>query len=123
MDPLINAATKKSSLVNMKNIEIIFAYIPELIMLSDALGKQLHNAISSDCLEDETKRNQVFIGKLFCEFEPYFEIYIAYAVNFSKSRKYLTKASSNITYHQLIQVSMGFVSYSCLCFNMVARIQ
>lgn len=92
MDPLVDAVNKKSTLVNKKNIDIIFAHIPELIMLSNALVQHLIS-------DDET------IGKLFCEFEPYFEIYIAYAVNFSKSRKHLTQASSNITYHQLVQVS------------------
>lgn len=103
MDPLISATGTKSSLVNSKNIEIIFAFIPELITLSNTLVNSLHDTVSN-YVDDETKRDDVSVGKTFCDFEPYFEIYIAYAVNYSKSRKSLTKASSNIAYRQLIQV-------------------
>lgn len=109
MDPLIKATNAKSALVNTKNIEVIFAYIPELIALSNSLIKRLQNTIST-YLEDETKRNDVSIGRTFCDFEPYFEIYIAYAVNYSKSRKLLTSSSSNIAYRELIQVSIYLFS-------------
>ncbi|KAI9481052.1 MAG: Dbl homology domain-containing protein [Benjaminiella poitrasii] len=108
MDPLMQAAknsNKKSSLVNLKDVEIIFAFIPQLIALSTALVERLHETITQ-YLEDESKKDDVCIGQIFCNLEPFFEVYIAYSVNFSKSRKYLSKASSNIVYRQLVQDTM-----------------
>ncbi|KAI7897997.1 Dbl homology domain-containing protein [Cokeromyces recurvatus] len=105
MDPLMHAAKrsqKKSSLVNLKDVEIIFAFIPQLIALSTILVEGLHETVTQ-YLEDDSKKHALCIGKIFCSLEPYFEIYIAYSVNFSKSRKYLSKASSNIVYRQLVQ--------------------
>ncbi|KAF1800919.1 Dbl homology domain-containing protein [Mucor lusitanicus] len=105
MDPLLQAAKSQKSLVNLKDIETIFAFIPQLIILSTALVEQLHDTITP-YLDDDSQLNQVAVGKAFCNLEPYFDIYIAYAVNFSKSRKYLSKASSNIVYRQLVQDTM-----------------
>ncbi|CAO3638021.1 unnamed protein product [Mucor fragilis] len=105
MDPLLHAAKSQKSLVNLKDIEIIFAFIPQLIILSTALVEQLHDTITP-YLDDDSQLNQVAVGKAFCNLESYFDIYIAYAVNFSKSRKYLSKASSNIVYRQLVQDTM-----------------
>ncbi|KAG1445832.1 hypothetical protein G6F46_011321 [Rhizopus delemar] len=108
MNPLLQAATQKGSLVNLKDVEIIFAHIPQLISLSSALAEQLHQAIISS---EEKKsvidsQHEAPIGKIFCDFENYFGVYIAYAVNYSKSKKYLTKASSNIIYRQLVKDSI-----------------
>ncbi|GAN05082.1 hypothetical protein MAM1_0081c04551 [Mucor ambiguus] len=105
MDPLLHAAKSQKSLVNIKDIETIFAFIPQLIILSTALVEQLHDTITP-YLDDDSQSSQVAVGKAFCNLESYFDIYIAYAVNFSKSRKYLSKASSNIVYRQLVQDTM-----------------
>lgn len=105
MDPLLDAAKSQKSLVNRKDIEIIFAFIPQLIILSTTLVEQLHDTITP-YLDDDSQLNQVAVGKAFCHLESYFDIYIAYAVNFAKSRKYLSKASSNIVYRQLVQDTM-----------------
>ncbi|KAK4512253.1 uncharacterized protein ATC70_002949 [Mucor velutinosus] len=105
MDPLLHAAKSHKSLVNLKDIETIFAFIPKLIILSTALVEQLHDTITP-YLDDDSQLNQVAVGKAFCNLESYFDIYIAYAVNFSKSRKCLSKASSSIVYRQLVQDTM-----------------
>jgi hypothetical protein len=113
MDPLIEAATtgnKRSSLVNQKDVEIIFAFIPQLILLSTELVERLHETIGP-CLEDESRKDLVSIGKAFCDLESYFDVYISYSVNFSKSRKYLEKASSNMVYRQLVQVNYNAAFY------------
>ncbi len=106
MDPLLEATTtgqKKSALlVNQKDIEIIFAYIPELIALSSNLVERLHDATAY--LNAEPTPSGASIGKAFCDLESYFDVYIAYTVNFSKSKKHLSKASSSIVYRQLVQV-------------------
>lgn len=103
MDPLLVAAQKKSALVNLKDIEIIFAFIPQLIVLSTSIVQRLHETIS---LHDENEQNDACIGKVFCDFESFFDIYIAYTVNFAKSKKHLLKASSSIVYRQLVQVCL-----------------
>lgn len=107
MDPLFRAASQKRSLVNLKDVEIIFAHIPQLISVSSAIAERLHKVIIGTPEEKSTNQegSALFIGKIFCDFENYFDVYIAYAVNFSKSRKHLNKASSNIVYHQLVKVS------------------
>ncbi|KAI8968266.1 Dbl homology domain-containing protein [Mycotypha africana] len=115
MDPLIEAASptttsattvihlhQQKPLVNLKDVEIIFAFIPQLIVLSTVLVHRLHECITN-YLEDDRNLNDVCIGKIMCEFESYFSIYISYSVNFTKSRKHLAKASSNIVYRQLVQ--------------------
>lgn len=101
MDPLLEAAQKKSPLVNLKDVEIIFSFIPQLIILSSAIVQRLHETIS---LHDENEHNDAYIGKVFCDLESFFDIYIAYTVNFAKSKKHLSKASSSIVYRQLVQV-------------------
>ncbi|CEP16682.1 hypothetical protein [Parasitella parasitica] len=105
MDPLMEAAKSQKSLVNLKDIEIIFGFIPQLIILSTALVKQLDDTITK-YLEDDSQLAQVSIGRVFCDLESCFDIYISYAVNFPKSRKFLSKASSNIVYRQLVQDTM-----------------
>jgi hypothetical protein len=112
MDPLIEAA-KKSSLVNFKDIEIIFAFIPQLITLSSSLYSRLRDCISSTLENIDEDAYAYSMGQVFCDLEPYFDIYIAYTVNFSKSRKYLSKADSSIVYRQLVQVIV-----SCLCIKL-----
>ncbi|KAI8064289.1 Dbl homology domain-containing protein, partial [Gilbertella persicaria] len=126
MDPLLEAASqnKKPSLVNLKDIEIIFAFIPQLISLSTTLVERLHDTVGT-CLEDDSKKNQISIGKTFCDLEKYFDIYIYYTVNFEKSRKHLRKASSSIVYRQLVQdsISQKKTNRMLLADYMIAPIQ
>lgn len=116
MDPLLDASTtsfnlkKSSMLVNHKEIEVIFAYIPELIALSSILVERLKTVIECFTSEESAAAaaappRHTRIGKIFCDLEPYFDIYILYTVNFSKSKKCLSKASSSIVYRQLVQVN------------------
>ncbi|KAI8365656.1 Dbl homology domain-containing protein [Choanephora cucurbitarum] len=105
-NPLLEAASaKKKPLVNLRDVEIIFAYIPQLIDLSTTLVERLRNTIEN-YLDYDENRNQIAIGKTFCDLEKYFDIYIYYAANFVKSKKHLAKASSSIIYRQLVQDSM-----------------
>ncbi|KAI8078379.1 Dbl homology domain-containing protein [Thamnidium elegans] len=103
MDPLLEVAHKKSSLVNLKDIEIIFEFIPQLIILSTILVHKLKETLTLF----ENGSSEPCIGQAFCELEDFFDIYIAYTVNFSKSKKHLSKASSNIVYRQLVQHTMS----------------
>ncbi|KAI8385821.1 Dbl homology domain-containing protein [Blakeslea trispora] len=105
-NPLLEAATaKKKPLVNLKDVQIIFAYIPQLISLSTTLVERLRSTIEN-YLDYDENRNEIAIGQTFCDLEKYFDIYIYYAANFSKSKKHLAKASSSIIYRQLVQDSM-----------------
>ncbi|KAI9244940.1 Dbl homology domain-containing protein [Sporodiniella umbellata] len=97
MDPLFQAAAQKRSLVHQKDMEVIFAHIPQLIHVSYSLTLTLHSATESS--------RHVPMGKVFCDYINHFDVYIAYAVNFCKSRKYLEKASSTIVYRQLVKDS------------------
>ncbi|KAI9280093.1 Dbl homology domain-containing protein [Sporodiniella umbellata] len=106
MDPLFNATIQKGSLITSKDIETIFAHIPQLISLSSSLAERLHQVIIMPFEEERPADGFVPIGKIFCDFENYFSVYIAYAVNFSRSRKCLAKASSSIVYRQLVQSSV-----------------
>ncbi|KAI8878018.1 Dbl homology domain-containing protein [Backusella circina FSU 941] len=94
MNPLLEAASSNPKLVNKKDVETIFAYIPQLISISSSMLKQLEES------------HHQHIGKVFCDYEKYLGVYIAYAANFSRSRKCLEKSSSNIVYRQLVQGSM-----------------
>lgn len=105
---------KKSSLVHFKDIEIIFAFIPQLITLSSSLFSRLGESISTTLEmtnDEDNSYDGCSVGKIFCDLEPYFDIYLAYTVNFSKSRRYLSKANSSIVYRQLVQVCC----FVCLC--------
>jgi hypothetical protein len=92
MNPLLEASSSNPKLVNRKDVETIFAYVPQLVSISTSMLKRLE-----EC-------NYHHIGKVFCDYEKYLGVYIAYAANFSRSRKCLEKSSSNIVYRQLVQV-------------------
>ncbi|KAG0172761.1 hypothetical protein DFQ29_008228 [Apophysomyces sp. BC1021] len=98
MEPLIEAATSHPRpLMNIRDIQTMFAYIPQLIMLSTALARRLH---------DTAMDSSESAGKVFCDLENEFEVYIFYAVNFSKLQKCLAKADRNMVYRQLVQDSL-----------------
>ncbi|KAI9310002.1 Dbl homology domain-containing protein, partial [Dichotomocladium elegans] len=90
MDPMMEATTAR--LASVKDLQTIFAFIPQLLMLSTSLLRRLQN---SDA-----------IGKVFCEHLGYFDVYISYAAHFAKAQKCASKASSrSIVYRQLVVVS------------------
>lgn len=101
MDPLIEAATvQPRPLVNLRDIETIFAFIPELISLSSTLVQRLNDAICTT----EDGETQGYLGQVFCDLEDEFEIYIGYATNFSKQQRCIIRADRSIVYRQLVQV-------------------
>ncbi|RCH81106.1 hypothetical protein CU098_007223, partial [Rhizopus stolonifer] len=100
MDPLLEAATTyPRPLVNLKDIQTIFAFIPELITLSTLLVNGLNKAINT------TENGEIYgsIGKVFCDLEEELEIYIRYAANFSKQQRCIGRADRSIVYRQLVQ--------------------
>jgi hypothetical protein len=101
MDPLIEAATlQPRPLVNLRDIETIFAFIPELISLSSTLVHRLNEAICTT----EDGETQGSLGQVFCDLEDEFEIYVGYAANFSKQQRCIVRADRSIVYRQLVQV-------------------
>ncbi|KAI9029811.1 Dbl homology domain-containing protein [Phycomyces nitens] len=97
MDPLINAANDTRRLVNLRDIQPIFAFVPQLIMLSTSLVHSLR-----DTMESEIER----VGSVFSSLENDFQVYIFYAVNFPKLQKCLYKADRNTLYRQLAHESL-----------------
>lgn len=113
MDPLKEAATAQPRpLVNIKDVETIFAYIPELIALSSAILRRLHETVHA-IESNHSCRNccSCGVGKVFCEYLNRFDIYISYAANFAKAQRCATKkANANIVCRQLMQVNDEFIS-------------
>lgn len=102
MDPLIEAATAyPRPLVNIKDIQTIFAFIPELISLSSTLIYRLKDAI---CTTENGETQGTSLGKVFCDLENEFDIYISYAANFSKQQRCIERADRSIVYRQLVKV-------------------
>ncbi|KAI8388319.1 Dbl homology domain-containing protein [Radiomyces spectabilis] len=102
MNPLHSAAKQRPRpLVRMEDVEVIFAFIPQLIILSTALFCRLH-----DTIHYATEHSGQGIGRVFCDLEDQFAVYIFYAVNFSKLQKCLAKTADNIVYRQLVQNSL-----------------
>ncbi|EPB91945.1 hypothetical protein HMPREF1544_01239 [Mucor circinelloides 1006PhL] len=103
MDPLVLAATTyPRPLVNIRDISTIFAFIPELIQLSSTLVNRLNEAICTT----ESGETQGCLGKVFCDLEDHFDVYISYAANFSKQQRCIVKADRSIVYRQLVQDSL-----------------
>ncbi|KAG2209520.1 Dbl homology domain-containing protein [Mucor mucedo] len=103
MDPLLEAATAyPRPLVNLRDIQTIFAFIPELISLSSTLVHRLKDALCTT----ENGETQGSLGKVFCDLEDQFEIYINYAANFSKQQRCIQRADRSIVYRQLAQDSL-----------------
>ncbi|KAI8978655.1 Dbl homology domain-containing protein [Pilobolus umbonatus] len=102
MDPLLEAATAyPSPLVNLRDIQAIFAFIPELIVLSSTLVDRLKRTLCTT----ETKEVHCSFGTVFPELENCFDIYIGYAANFSKQKRSIARADRSVVYRQLIQDS------------------
>ncbi|KAI9254173.1 Dbl homology domain-containing protein [Helicostylum pulchrum] len=103
MDPLFEAATAyPRPLVNLRDIQTIFAFIPELISLSSALVNRLKDA----CCTTEQGETLGSLGKVFCDLEDQFAVYISYAANFSKQQRCISRADKSIVYRQLAQDSL-----------------
>ncbi|KAI8874660.1 Dbl homology domain-containing protein [Backusella circina FSU 941] len=103
MDPLLQAANSyPRPSVNLKDIQTIFLYIPELITLSSLLVHRLKDTIRTT----ENGETHGSIGEVFCELEEHFDIYISYAANFSKQQRCIARADRSIVYRQLVQDSL-----------------
>ncbi|KAI8360800.1 Dbl homology domain-containing protein [Blakeslea trispora] len=104
MDPLMEAATAyPRPLVNLKDVQTIFAFIPDLIALSSVLVSRLKEATCT------TEHGEVYydsIGQVFYDLEEEFTVYIRYAANVSKQNKCIQRADRSIVYRQLVQDSL-----------------
>lgn len=123
MDPLLQAANSyPRPSVNLKDIQTIFLYIPELIALSSLLVHRLKDTIRTT----ENGETHGSIGEVFCELEDHFDIYIAYAANFAKQQRCITRADRSIVYRQLVQVntlkSIRLFFFFCYFFFLVTRL-
>ncbi|GAN03427.1 hypothetical protein MAM1_0040d02880 [Mucor ambiguus] len=99
---VLAATTYPRPLVNIRDISTIFAFIPELIQLSSTLVNRLNEAICTT----ENGETQGCLGKVFCDLEDQFDVYISYAANFSKQQRCIVKADRSIVYRQLVQDSL-----------------
>lgn len=110
MDPLLEAATAyPRPLVNLRDMQTIFAFIPELISLSSTLVNRLKDAF---CTTEQGETPQpISFGKVFCDLEDQFAIYIRYAANFSKQQRCISRADKSIVYRQLAQVKKEIYIY------------
>ncbi|ORZ17383.1 Dbl homology domain-containing protein [Absidia repens] len=122
MDPLVKASQQPQPIINNRDIRTIFAFVPQLLLLSATLVRHLRSAID--------RSNQTFAGPAFCgaggddaysdddeqdpcnivghvmyDLESSFDVYIYYTLNFRKSRKCLNKVDCDALCHQLLQDS------------------
>ncbi|CAO3686634.1 unnamed protein product [Umbelopsis ramanniana] len=101
MDPFIAAATQTSRpLVNPNDISTIFAYIPNIIEVSNVLAYRFESVAKS------WHEQSSLVGAVFNQMENDFEVYIRYAVNFHHSQRCITRAHNNILYRRFIQESL-----------------
>ncbi|KAI9021470.1 Dbl homology domain-containing protein [Phycomyces nitens] len=96
MDPLLKAAQATPPLLNLRLVESIFAFLPQLIVLSTNLVDWLTRCI---CSSDKG------VGQVFCEMEGRLEIYIGYAANYATCQRSLAKADRSSAYRQVIEDS------------------
>ncbi|KAH8554693.1 hypothetical protein BGW37DRAFT_480711 [Umbelopsis sp. PMI_123] len=124
MDPFIAAATQTSRpLVNPNDISTIFAYIPNIIEVSNVLAYRFESVAKT------WHEQSSLIGAVFNQMENDFEVYIRYAVNFHLSQRCITRAHNNILYRRFIQESlrkketnrMGLSDYMIIPIQRVTR--
>ncbi|KAI9262389.1 Dbl homology domain-containing protein [Phascolomyces articulosus] len=98
MDPLMEAASAQPKpFVHLKDVQTIFAYIPQLIMLSTSFLRRLHEAIE----------HGGDIGTAFCDYLDQFDVYISYAANYSKAQRYASNARNIICRHYVQEKKMN----------------
>ncbi|KAG2184753.1 hypothetical protein INT43_000666 [Umbelopsis isabellina] len=124
MDPFIAAATQTTRpLINPQDISTIFAYIPNIIEISNILAYRLESVVRT------WHEQQSVIGAIFLQMESDFEVYIRYAVNFHQSQRCINRAHNNILYRRFIQESlrkketnrMGLTDYMIIPIQRVTR--
>ncbi|KAJ2963121.1 hypothetical protein NQZ79_g1770 [Umbelopsis isabellina] len=124
MDPFIAAATQTTQpLINPQDISTIFAYIPNIIEISNILVYRLESVVRT------WHEQQSVIGAIFLQMESDFEVYIRYAVNFHQSQRCINRAHNNILYRRFIQESlrkketnrMGLTDYMIIPIQRVTR--
>ncbi|KAI8084685.1 Dbl homology domain-containing protein [Halteromyces radiatus] len=101
MDPLIQASQQSRPIINYRDIQTIFAFIPQLISLSSTLVQRLNSAQHDNDDDDDYD----WIGYIFSDLESSFDVYIYYAVNFEKVRKCLAKIDCDALCYQILQDS------------------
>ncbi|KAI8332229.1 Dbl homology domain-containing protein [Chlamydoabsidia padenii] len=107
MDPLLYASQQPRPIINNRDIRTIFAFIPQLLLLSATLVQHLKTAIKNTNLtsEHDDERPCDLVGRILYNLETSFDIYVYYAVNFRKSRKCLDRIDCDSLCYQLLQES------------------
>ncbi|CAO3587165.1 unnamed protein product [Absidia cylindrospora] len=116
MDPLVKASQQPQPIINNRDIRTIFAFIPQLLLLSATLVRHLRSAIDrsnqtfASCDDDYSDGGEEqdpcnIVGHVIYDLESSFDVYIYYTLNFRKSRKCLNKVDCDALCHQLLQDS------------------
>ncbi|KAI9305554.1 Dbl homology domain-containing protein [Cunninghamella echinulata] len=89
----------------IRDLQIIFTYIPSLITLSNALIRRWRAFIEGQSYFDNhyvTVKDNHHIGKSFCELEDEFKVYTYYAAHYGKAQRCISKMERKPNYQQWI---------------------
>ncbi|KAI8145669.1 Dbl homology domain-containing protein [Fennellomyces sp. T-0311] len=112
MDPMMEAASAHPRpLDTLKDVQTIFAYIPQLIMLSTSFLHRLHEEIE--------KGN---VGKAFCEYLNEFDVYISYTANYSKAQRCAANVRNIVCRHYVQEKRMNRMVLSDYTIEPIQRI-
>ena len=112
MDPMMEAASAhQRPLATLKDVQTIFAYVPQLLMLSTSLLRRLHEAIE--------KGN---VGKVFCDYQNEFEVYISYAANYAKAQRCAANVRNIVCRHYVQEKRMNRMVLSDYTIAPIQRI-
>ncbi|CAJ0829899.1 6699_t:CDS:2 [Entrophospora sp. SA101] len=103
MEPFEEASKTPNPLVNPKLIPTIFAYIDDLIKLSNELVKSMRFSPFPSSNNLQYIYNNHRLGQTFLRYYKDFDIYQKYAKNHRKSRNAIKKANKNVLYRKFVQ--------------------
>nr|CAG8511775.1 8384_t:CDS:2 [Entrophospora candida] len=107
MEPFEEASKTPNPLVNPKLIPTIFAYIDDLIKLSNELVKSMRFSPFPSSNNLQYIYNNHRLGQTFLRYYKDFDIYQKYAKNHRKSRNAIKKANKNVLYRKFVQQSLN----------------
>ncbi|CAJ0637015.1 4055_t:CDS:2, partial [Entrophospora sp. SA101] len=99
----VKASKTPNPLVNPKLIPTIFAYIDDLIKLSNELVKSMRFSPFPSSNNLQYIYNNHRLGQTFLRYYKDFDIYQKYAKNHRKSRNAIKKANKNVLYRKFVQ--------------------
>ncbi|ORZ12812.1 Dbl homology domain-containing protein [Absidia repens] len=88
----------------IRDLQTIFSYIPQLIILSTSLVRRWCMSIEQQtcCINGKivAKDTKHDIGKTFCDLEDEFKVYTYYAVHYAKAQKCISRMEQKPIYQQ-----------------------